>query len=167
MRSRRSALWRIGIYAAVVAIIFVVVAATGSLPSAAEARDFGESLGGFAVAAYVPLFVIGVGIFTIASLLCGLAWSGGVLIGARVVQGVSAAIMAPTALSILMTTFEEGPERNKALGIWSAIGGMGATAMTRRTGRSLLTNSLPSCTQCGVANYNASAALPARRDGAR
>jgi uncharacterized membrane protein YdjX (TVP38/TMEM64 family) len=58
MGSRRSALWRIGIYAAVVATIFVVVAATGSLPSADEARDFGESLGGFAVAAYVPLFVL-------------------------------------------------------------------------------------------------------------
>jgi EmrB/QacA subfamily drug resistance transporter len=74
------------------------------------------------------MFMVGTGLFLIASLLCGLAWSGGVLIGARVVQGVSAAIMAPTALSILMTTFEEGPERNKALGIWSAIGGMGATA---------------------------------------
>jgi uncharacterized membrane protein YdjX (TVP38/TMEM64 family) len=58
MGSRRSALWRIGIYAAVVATIFVVVAATGSLPSADEARDFGEGLGGFAVAAYVPLFVL-------------------------------------------------------------------------------------------------------------
>jgi EmrB/QacA subfamily drug resistance transporter len=74
------------------------------------------------------MFMIGTGLFLVASLLCGLAWSGGVLIGARVLQGVSAAIMAPTALSILMTTFEEGPERNKALGIWSAIGGMGATA---------------------------------------
>jgi EmrB/QacA subfamily drug resistance transporter len=74
------------------------------------------------------MFMIGTALFLIASLLCGLAWSGGVLIGARVVQGVSAAIMAPTALSILMTTFEEGAERNKALGIWSAIGGMGATA---------------------------------------
>ena len=74
------------------------------------------------------MFMIGTGLFLVASLLCGLAWSGGVLIGARVLQGVSAAIMAPTALSILMTTFEEGPERNKALGIWSAIGGVGATA---------------------------------------
>ena len=74
------------------------------------------------------MFMIGTGLFLVASLLCGLAWSGGVLIGARVLQGVSAAIMAPTALSSLMTTFEEGPERNKALGIWSAIGGMGATA---------------------------------------
>jgi EmrB/QacA subfamily drug resistance transporter len=74
------------------------------------------------------MFMIGTALFLISSLACGLAWSGGVLIAARVVQGVSAAIMAPTALSILMTTFEEGPERNKALGIWSAIGGVGATA---------------------------------------
>jgi EmrB/QacA subfamily drug resistance transporter len=74
------------------------------------------------------MFMLGTALFLLASLLCGLAWSGAVLIGARVVQGVSAAIMAPTALSILMTTFEEGAERNKALGVWSAIGGAGATA---------------------------------------
>jgi EmrB/QacA subfamily drug resistance transporter len=74
------------------------------------------------------MFMIGTSLFLISSLACGLAWTGPVLIAARVVQGVSAAIMAPTALSILMTTFEEGAERNKALGIWSAIGGVGATA---------------------------------------
>jgi EmrB/QacA subfamily drug resistance transporter len=74
------------------------------------------------------MFMVGTALFLVASLACGLAWSGVVLIGARVVQGVSAAIMAPTALSILMTTFAEGPERNKALGIWSAIGGVGATS---------------------------------------
>jgi EmrB/QacA subfamily drug resistance transporter len=74
------------------------------------------------------MFMVGTALFLISSLACGLAWSGAVLIAARVVQGMSAAIMAPTALSILMTTFEEGPERNKALGIWSAIGGVGATA---------------------------------------
>jgi EmrB/QacA subfamily drug resistance transporter len=74
------------------------------------------------------MFLIGTALFLVASLLCGLAWTGEVLIGARVAQGVSAAIMAPTALSILMTTFDEGAERNKALGIWSAVGGVGATA---------------------------------------
>jgi EmrB/QacA subfamily drug resistance transporter len=73
-------------------------------------------------------FIAGTGLFLISSLACGLAWSGAVLIAARVVQGVSAAVMAPTALSILMTTFDEGPERNKALGVWSAVGGTGATA---------------------------------------
>jgi EmrB/QacA subfamily drug resistance transporter len=67
-----------------------------------------------------------VAVFTIASFLCGLAWSEGVLIGARAVQGLGAAIISPAALSIIMTSFEEGAERNKALGIWGAIGGSGA-----------------------------------------
>jgi EmrB/QacA subfamily drug resistance transporter len=74
------------------------------------------------------MFMIGSALFLVSSLVCGLAWSGDALIAARVVEGLSAAIMAPTALSILMTTFDEGAERNKALGIWSAIGGVGATA---------------------------------------
>jgi EmrB/QacA subfamily drug resistance transporter len=74
------------------------------------------------------MFMVGNGLFVLSSLLCGLAWSGEVLIASRAVQGISAAIMMPTALSILMTTFEEGGERNKALGIWSAIGGIGGTA---------------------------------------
>jgi EmrB/QacA subfamily drug resistance transporter len=72
------------------------------------------------------VFYVGVTVFTIASFLCGLAWSEGVLIGARAVQGLGAAIISPAALSIIMTSFEEGPERNKALGIWGAIGGSGA-----------------------------------------
>jgi EmrB/QacA subfamily drug resistance transporter len=72
------------------------------------------------------VFMVGVAVFTIASFLCGLAWSEGVLIAARAVQGVGAAIISPAALSIVTTTFEEGAERNKALGIWGAIGGSGA-----------------------------------------
>jgi EmrB/QacA subfamily drug resistance transporter len=72
------------------------------------------------------VFYVGVAVFTIASFLCGLAWSEGVLIGARAVQGLGAAIISPAALSIITTSFEEGPERNKALGIWGAIGGSGA-----------------------------------------
>jgi MFS family permease len=60
--------------------------------------------------------------------MCGLAWSPAALLTARVVQGVGAAIMTPTALSIISTTFPEGAERNKALGIWGALGGIGATA---------------------------------------
>jgi EmrB/QacA subfamily drug resistance transporter len=74
------------------------------------------------------VFMVGVGLFVSSSLLCGLAWSPAVLIAARVIQGVSAAVMAPTALSLLMTVFPEGPDRNKALGIWGGIGGIGATA---------------------------------------
>jgi EmrB/QacA subfamily drug resistance transporter len=74
------------------------------------------------------VFMVGLGVFTLASLLCGLAWSDEALIGARAFQGIGAAIMTPTALSIISTTFPEGAERNKALGIWGALGGIGATA---------------------------------------
>jgi EmrB/QacA subfamily drug resistance transporter len=74
------------------------------------------------------MFLIGVSLFAGASLLCGLAWSDQILVAARVLQGVAAAIMAPTALSLLMAVFEEGPERNRALGIWGGIGGVGATS---------------------------------------
>jgi EmrB/QacA subfamily drug resistance transporter len=74
------------------------------------------------------LFMTGVLFFTAASLLCGLAWSPAALLAARVAQGVGAAIMTPTALSIISTTFPEGPERNKALGIWGGLGAVGATA---------------------------------------
>jgi EmrB/QacA subfamily drug resistance transporter len=74
------------------------------------------------------VFMAGTALFALASLACGLAGSADALIVARVVQGMAAAIMTPTALSIVMTTFEEGAERNKALGIWGAIGGIGATS---------------------------------------
>ena len=74
------------------------------------------------------VFMVGLLFFTAASLLCGLAWSAGALIGARAFQGIGAAIMTPTALSIISTTFPEGSERNKALGVWGMMGGIGATA---------------------------------------
>src|SRR5499425_1332021 len=73
------------------------------------------------------VFIAGVLVFTAASLMCGLAWSPAALLTARVVQGAGAAIMTPTALSIISTAFTEGSERNKALGIWGALGGIGAT----------------------------------------
>jgi EmrB/QacA subfamily drug resistance transporter len=73
------------------------------------------------------VFMVGVVLFTLASLLCGLAWSDAALIGARAFQGVGAAVMTPTALSIITTLFQEGAERNKAFGIWGALGGFGAT----------------------------------------
>jgi len=73
------------------------------------------------------VFMVGLALFTVASLLCGLAWSDAALIGARAFQGIGAAVMTPTALSIITTLFPEGEERNKALGIWGALGGFGAT----------------------------------------
>jgi EmrB/QacA subfamily drug resistance transporter len=72
------------------------------------------------------VFIVGVVVFTVASLVCGLAQSEGMLIISRAVQGLGGAIISPAALSIVMTSFEEGPERNKALGIWGALGGSGA-----------------------------------------
>jgi EmrB/QacA subfamily drug resistance transporter len=72
------------------------------------------------------VFMVGVALFTLASLACGLSGSETMLIAARAVQGLGAAIITPAALSIVSTTFAEGAERNKALGIWGAIGGSGA-----------------------------------------
>jgi EmrB/QacA subfamily drug resistance transporter len=74
------------------------------------------------------LFMIGVALFSAASLACGFANTITVLIAARAVQGVGAAVISPATLSIITTTFQEGSERNKALGIWGAIGGSGAAA---------------------------------------
>jgi EmrB/QacA subfamily drug resistance transporter len=74
------------------------------------------------------LFMTGVFAFTAASLICGLAWSPAALLAARVAQGFGAAIMTPTALSIISTTFPDGGERNRALGIWGGLGAVGATA---------------------------------------
>ncbi|MEV4372238.1 MFS transporter [Nonomuraea sp. NPDC049637] len=74
------------------------------------------------------MFLFGTALFGLASVLCGLAWNDSVLITARIVQGVAAAIMTPTAMAVLMHTFAEGPERNKALGIWTGVGAFGATA---------------------------------------
>src|SRR5438105_6312214 len=67
------------------------------------------------------LFLIGLVIFTGASLLDGLAVSSGMLIGSRALQGLGAALISPAALSIISTTFAEGQERSKALGVWAAI----------------------------------------------
>ena len=74
------------------------------------------------------LFMAGLAIFTASSLLDGLAWSEGSLIAFRAIQGLGAALLSPAALSILMTTFAEGRERNLALGIWGAVSGSGGAA---------------------------------------
>ncbi len=74
------------------------------------------------------VFMAGLVVFSLASLACGFAQTDTVLIIARAVQGIGAAIISPAALSILVTTFDEGAERNKALGIWGAIAGIGGAA---------------------------------------
>jgi EmrB/QacA subfamily drug resistance transporter len=74
------------------------------------------------------VFIAGLAVFTIFSLLDGLAWSEGSLIAFRSLQGLGAALLSPAALSILTTTFQEGRERNVALGIWGAASGSGGAA---------------------------------------
>ena len=74
------------------------------------------------------LFIAGLALFTVMSLLNGLAWSEGSLIVFRALQGLGAAMLSPAGLSILTTTFTEGKERNKALGIWGAASGSGGAA---------------------------------------
>jgi EmrB/QacA subfamily drug resistance transporter len=74
------------------------------------------------------VFMAGLAVFSVGSLLCGLAWSDESLIGARALQGLGAALVTPSALSILTTMFAEGRERNIALGAWGAVGGFGAAA---------------------------------------
>src|SRR5438094_4024232 len=74
------------------------------------------------------LFMAGLVLFTVSSLLDGLAWSEGSLILFRSLQGLGAALLSPAALSILTTTFREGRDRNLALGIWGAASGSGGAA---------------------------------------
>src|SRR3989449_10856357 len=74
------------------------------------------------------LFIAGLVLFTVSSLLDGLAWSEGSLIAFRSLQGLGAALLSPAALSILTTAFREGRERNLALGIWGAASGSGGAA---------------------------------------
>jgi EmrB/QacA subfamily drug resistance transporter len=73
------------------------------------------------------ILMLGLGLFTAASLAAALATGAGFMIGARALQGIGAAIMLPAALSIVMNMFGEGAERNKALGIWGGLGAGGAT----------------------------------------
>src|SRR3954452_12799586 len=74
------------------------------------------------------VFAFGLGFFALASLAGGFATSEGQLIAARGAQGLGGAIVAPATLSILTTTFTEGPERNRALSLWGAMGGVGGAA---------------------------------------
>jgi EmrB/QacA subfamily drug resistance transporter len=74
------------------------------------------------------MFMLGLVVFSLASFAGGIAQSEGWLIAARAVQGLGAAIVSPAALSIITTTFAEGSERNRALGIWGAVAGAGGAA---------------------------------------
>src|SRR6266481_6136177 len=73
------------------------------------------------------ILMLGLGVFTAASLACALATTDSFLIAMRGLQGLGAAIVLPAALSIVMNMFDEGAERNKALGVWGGIGAAGAT----------------------------------------
>jgi EmrB/QacA subfamily drug resistance transporter len=74
------------------------------------------------------MLLIGLVVFALSSLAAGLAQDSGLLVAARLVQGIGAALMAPAALSELTTSFREGKDRNTALGVWGAISGMAAAA---------------------------------------
>jgi EmrB/QacA subfamily drug resistance transporter len=74
------------------------------------------------------MFMLGLVLFSVASFSGGIAQSEGWLIAARAVQGLGAAIVSPAALSIITTTFAEGAERNRALGVWGAVAGAGGAA---------------------------------------
>src|SRR5438094_9861237 len=119
-----------------------------ALPSIGKALDFSQDNLTWVVNAYVltfggflllggrladllgrrRVFMSGLILFALASLAGGLAQSEGWLITARAVQGLGAAIISPAALSIVTTTFAEGAERNRALGVWGAVAGAGGAA---------------------------------------
>src|SRR4051794_21193122 len=119
-----------------------------ALPSIGSALHFSEDNLAWVVNAYVlvfggflllggrmadllgrrRIFMAGLVLFGLASLAGGLANSEGMLIAARAVQGLGGALLSPAALSIITTTFTEGSERNKALGVWGAVAGSGGAA---------------------------------------
>ncbi|HEU5121934.1 MAG TPA: MFS transporter [Candidatus Saccharimonadales bacterium] len=119
-----------------------------ALPAIKEALHFDSSTLQWVLTAYILTFggflmlggriadlygrrkilVWGIGGFTLFSLLLGLSSSDIMMVVLRALQGLAAAFMAPTALSILLTTFEEGPARNKALSVWSMVASGGAAA---------------------------------------
>jgi EmrB/QacA subfamily drug resistance transporter len=119
-----------------------------ALPSIGRALDFSQDNLAWVVNAYTltfggflllggrladllgrrRMFMYGLVLFSIASLLGGLAQSDVWLIAARAAQGIGAAIISPAALSIITNTFAEGAERNRALGVWGAVSGAGGAA---------------------------------------
>jgi EmrB/QacA subfamily drug resistance transporter len=71
-------------------------------------------------------FILGVALFTVASAMCGIAWGGGALVLARLLHGVAAAIIVPTCMALVATTFPRGPARNAAMAVFGATSGVGA-----------------------------------------
>ncbi len=74
------------------------------------------------------IFLVGAGLFSVSSLVCAASGAQGILLGARALQGLGAAIISPASLAIIATQFAEGRERNRALGIWGAMAGLGGTS---------------------------------------
>jgi EmrB/QacA subfamily drug resistance transporter len=74
------------------------------------------------------VFLAGTALFALASLACALSDSRSLLIGARALQGIGGAVISPASLAIITTSFAEGRERNRALGVWGAVGGIGAAS---------------------------------------
>jgi EmrB/QacA subfamily drug resistance transporter len=129
-------------------VILDVAIVNVALPSIKSDLDFSETSLQWVISAYAilfggalllggrladvlgrrRLFIAGLSLFAASSLLCGLAWSEASLIGFRALQGLGGALLAPAALSLLMTTFAEGRQRNLALGIYGAASGSGAAA---------------------------------------
>jgi len=129
-------------------VVLDVAIVNVALPSIQTALDFSQDNLQWVVSAYTltfggllllggrmadllgrrRVFMVGLVVFSLASLACGFSQSDTFLIGARAIKGIGAAIISPAALSILVTTFKEGAERNKALGIWGAIAGIGGAA---------------------------------------
>jgi EmrB/QacA subfamily drug resistance transporter len=142
-RWRAFSLLAVAFFMTIVDLTIVNVA----LPTIGRELDFSESSLQWVVTAYGLTFggflllggraadllgrrrilMVGLAVFGAASLACALATSDAFLIGARGIQGLGVAIVLPAALSLVMNMFEEGPERNKALGIWGGIGAGGAT----------------------------------------
>ena len=123
-------------------VILDVSVVNVALPSIQSGLDFTEANLQWVVSAYaVPfagflllggrsgdllgrkrMFLVGVAVFSLASLLGALSATEAQLIASRALQGLGGAIVAPATLSIITTTFKEGPERNRALGLWGAVG---------------------------------------------
>jgi EmrB/QacA subfamily drug resistance transporter len=148
MRLRRSDALLITVCLAQFMVILDIAIVNVALPSIQRSLGFSDNALGWVVNAYTlafagslmlggracdllsgrRVFLGGMVLFTVASLICAIAWSQGVLVGARALQGLGAAVISAASLAIITTSLGEGAERNRALGIWAAMGGVGGTA---------------------------------------